>query len=292
MSGNDRSREYSQQAFSRNRLVLGDQEFNRVSAARAAVVGIGGVGSVVCEQLVRLGVRQITYFARGSYELGNVNRQIPATYISVKSRTDKIHALAERLYTINPYVELEPVECDVVADGTLISSELRGSPPQALFNCVDECWAQALVAEHASSAGIPCIIGGVTGLGLEGIVSVFWPGGTAYRDVFPEPRNGNHPSVPPEMDKSVKRAWIEKHATLMPEAIRRRYTCDADTPYPVLTPLPWIVASFVVLQFVKIVLGETGVLIAPQALLIQPHECSVVDLESRRYAGQLSPWRP
>ena len=42
--------------FSRTELLLGKEAMERLSNARVAVFGIGGVGGYVCEALVRSGI--------------------------------------------------------------------------------------------------------------------------------------------------------------------------------------------------------------------------------------------
>ena len=45
--------------FSRTELLIGKEAIERLSSAKVAVFGIGGVGSYVVEGLVRAGVRKI-----------------------------------------------------------------------------------------------------------------------------------------------------------------------------------------------------------------------------------------
>ena len=45
-----------QTQFSRTELLLGEESMARLSRARVAIFGVGGVGGYVCEALVRSGV--------------------------------------------------------------------------------------------------------------------------------------------------------------------------------------------------------------------------------------------
>ena len=48
-----------QQQFSRTELLIGKENIEKLNKSKVAVFGIGGVGSFVCEALVRAGVRKI-----------------------------------------------------------------------------------------------------------------------------------------------------------------------------------------------------------------------------------------
>ena len=49
-----------QDAFSRMEIILGEAGLNKLSAAKIAVFGLGGVGSYVVEALARCGVGSLT----------------------------------------------------------------------------------------------------------------------------------------------------------------------------------------------------------------------------------------
>ena len=65
--------------FSRTQLLLGQEAMERLSKAKVAVFGIGGVGGYVCEGLVRSGVGAFELIDDDKVCLTNLNRQIMAT---------------------------------------------------------------------------------------------------------------------------------------------------------------------------------------------------------------------
>ena len=65
--------------FSRTELLLGKEAMERLSNARVAVFGIGGVGGYVCEALVRSGIGTFDLIDDDKVCLTNLNRQIIAT---------------------------------------------------------------------------------------------------------------------------------------------------------------------------------------------------------------------
>lgn len=283
------------QMFSRNELVLGKENFEKLVSTRIAVVGIGGVGSVVCEQLTRLGIKQLLFFARGCYDLGNVNRQIPATYVTVKSKTRKVHALAQRLIEINPFIELLPKERDVVSENHTVRQELDEFSPQVIFNCVDEIKAQFLIAENAADLNCPFLIGGATGIGLEGIVSLFSSTSPKYKDVFGSDLNDDSfLKTDTYRDGNVKEMWLNNNWDSLALDIQSKFRNLPNTPYPVLTPVPWLVAGIMIFEFIKMRLNVQSSAIAPNAWYIRPWEnqISVVSLTQQISPHQFFPWRP
>ncbi len=48
-----------EEQFSREELLIGKENINKLLNSKVAIFGIGGVGSFVCEALARAGVRKI-----------------------------------------------------------------------------------------------------------------------------------------------------------------------------------------------------------------------------------------
>ncbi len=278
----------------RNALVLDENTVEKCSSVKTVVAGIGGVGAVVCEQLLRLGVHNIWYFARGSYEFGNMNRQIPSTYVTVKSRTRKIHALAERLYTINPFANINPIECDIVRQPEMIEKTVDEIQPFIIFNCVDMQLAQDIVGNIAARSKCWMMIGGVVGLGIEAIATTFRPGGVNYTQLFDMGQTESKPSDI-DRDSAIRKHWLNSVDSRMPHWLKEQYqnAGSSPIPYPVITPLPWMTASVMVVEFIKLLRGETPVL-APDIIHLRPFEMKIdtVRLCSSQDARSYMPWRP
>lgn len=77
----------------------------RLKAAHVLVVGVGGVGSWCAEALVRTGVGAITIMDDDLVAESNVNRQCPATSLTIGS--PKTEAMKARLLSINPNCVVE-----------------------------------------------------------------------------------------------------------------------------------------------------------------------------------------
>lgn len=87
--------------------LYGSGALERLSRARVAVVGLGGVGSWVAEALARSGVGRMTLIDADDLCLSNTNRQLPA--LDGHYGRGKAEAMAERCLAINPRAEVDPV---------------------------------------------------------------------------------------------------------------------------------------------------------------------------------------
>ncbi len=89
-----------EQIFSRTALLVGEAGLERLTAARVAVIGIGGVGSYAAEALARAGVGNLTLLDGDVVQASNINRQLHALTSTVGQAKTVI--MAERLLQINP----------------------------------------------------------------------------------------------------------------------------------------------------------------------------------------------
>lgn len=86
--------------FSRTAAVIGEDGLQRLSRARVAVFGVGGVGGYVCESLARSGVGGVDIFDMDTVSPSNINRQIIALHSTVGRY--KTEVMRERIADINP----------------------------------------------------------------------------------------------------------------------------------------------------------------------------------------------
>ena len=86
--------------FSRTKLLLGENNMEKLHNARVAIFGVGGVGGYVVEALARSGVGELDLIDNDTIAESNINRQIIATVD--KLGMDKVDAFRERILSINP----------------------------------------------------------------------------------------------------------------------------------------------------------------------------------------------
>lgn len=86
--------------FSRNELLIGKKNQEKLNKSSVAVFGVGGVGGFVVEALVRSGIGKITVFDNDEINESNLNRQIISSTENIgKSKVDETLLRAKK---INP----------------------------------------------------------------------------------------------------------------------------------------------------------------------------------------------
>jgi molybdopterin/thiamine biosynthesis adenylyltransferase len=89
--------------------------------SRIAVIGCGAFGAPVAEMLVRGGVQHMTLFDGEQIEIGNLSRH---TLSLSDIANGKAAQLAQRLNSINPHTEVEPVLARIVIGDAVNSRKL------------------------------------------------------------------------------------------------------------------------------------------------------------------------
>lgn len=92
----------------RTELLLGAERLEELQRAHVLIVGLGGVGGIATEMLVRSGIGHLTIVDADIVQPSNINRQIVATHSAIGKT--KASVLATRLMDINPNVHIEVVE--------------------------------------------------------------------------------------------------------------------------------------------------------------------------------------
>lgn len=91
--------------FSREELLIGKENLERLQNSKVAIFGIGGVGSYVVEGLARAGIGKFILVDKDNIDISNINRQLIATTETVGK--PKVEVAKERILEINPTAEVE-----------------------------------------------------------------------------------------------------------------------------------------------------------------------------------------
>ena len=114
-------------------MLVGEDGIARLSSARVAVIGVGGVGGYAAEMIVRAGVGHILILASDEVSVSTRNRQLLALNSTVGR--PKCQVLKERLLDINPDLDIVTVEKFIIAEGAVPDSgfeDASGTPSQLL----------------------------------------------------------------------------------------------------------------------------------------------------------------
>lgn len=132
---------------------------------RVAVVGLGGTGSVVVQQLAHLGVRDFVFIDPDVVEVSNLNRLVGATTRDIG--TSKTAVAKSHVLSINASADIVEVVGNVVDHS--IASRLLDC--DFVFLCTDSHASRAVVNQVAYQYLIPCIDMGVAIHAADGVVS-------------------------------------------------------------------------------------------------------------------------
>jgi hypothetical protein len=95
-----RSERYSRQSF------LGADAEERIARCVVGVVGLGGGGSYIVQQLAHIGFKRYVLFDGQSVEDSNLNRLVGASAVDVAAGTSKLHIAKMMILGIQPDAEI------------------------------------------------------------------------------------------------------------------------------------------------------------------------------------------
>ena len=98
---------------------------------RVGIVGLGGGGSHIAQQLAHVGFLNYALFDNDTVEASNLNRLIGGTHADVKKRTAKIEVGARLIKSVNPVAQIEKI----ASRWQDASDSLRAC--DIIFGCVD-----------------------------------------------------------------------------------------------------------------------------------------------------------
>jgi molybdopterin/thiamine biosynthesis adenylyltransferase len=155
--------------YRRNRQTLSTEDQLRLCRSRVAVVGCGGLGGYLIEELARLGVGALVVIDPDVFEEHNLNRQLLSSPAHLgAAKVDVAHA---RIAAVNPAVE-------IAAHRVAFSPEngralLAGCT--AVVDGLDSVSVRRALAAVCAELGLPLVHGAIAG--WYGQVAVQLPGG-------------------------------------------------------------------------------------------------------------------
>lgn len=225
-----------------------------ISRAKVGIVGVGGTGSPIAEQLTRLGVSDIVLVDPDKFSSTNLTR-VYGTFSRSTLRAKlgakyKVDIVASHLKKINPKVQVKPINQSVVL-GKVIPELLDRD---ILFLCTDEHWGRSIVNQLAYQYLTPTINLGVriTSNGGEishavGVIDVLYPDKAClWCKQFLRSERINAESMSSRERKNLQ---------------REDYVEDVDTPTPSVITFTSSVASQSVSLFLHMFtnfMGKTG----------------------------------
>jgi len=201
--------------------MLTREENISLRAKRVVVIGCGGLGGYIIEQLARLGIGYLTVIDGDVFDESNLNRQL----LSMVGNIGKSKALEarERINKINPDV-------NVVAHNLFLDADNARDLLQnhdVICDALDSISTRLMVQKLASELNIPMVYGAIAG--WYGQVATLFPGdhipGSIHQASLHkgiEQELGN-PSFTPALVASIQVSEVLKILTGKGKCLRNRF---------------------------------------------------------------------
>lgn len=164
--------------YARNLPALTEAECSLLRSKRVLVVGCGGLGGHIIDQLARIGTGTLRVVDGDVFEETNLNRQLlsrmPLLGVS------KAKAAADHVAAVNPDVAVEAEDIFMTAENvrTLISG------CDIVMDALDNIPGRRILAKACAEARIPYVYGAIQGWVAQAAVSM--PGDDLISTLFPE----------------------------------------------------------------------------------------------------------
>lgn len=137
--------------YSRNEGLFGKAGQERIGAAHVAIVGLGGLGSHVAQQLAYLGSQRFDLIDFDVVTDSSLNRLIGAVDDDIAGETTKVAVAKRMIEQINPSAEVAPLEAKAQSPEAIAA--IKGA--DVVFGCLDRDLPRLIVTEWTSRFAIP-----------------------------------------------------------------------------------------------------------------------------------------
>lgn len=138
-------------------LALGESGQKKLQEATVGIVGVGGVGSLVFQELVHLGVEKFIIIDDDVVEESNLSRIVGSRPRDARNRTPKVKVMKRLGRQINPEVRISSVKGSV--NNASVALRLRDT--DAIFCCTDNLLSRIVLNRIAFQYLIPLIDMGI-----------------------------------------------------------------------------------------------------------------------------------
>jgi molybdopterin/thiamine biosynthesis adenylyltransferase len=195
--------------YQRNRQTISQSGQRELFQSQVAVIGCGGLGGYVIEELARLGVGRIIAIDPDQFEEHNLNRQLFSSPGNLGHA--KVDAAAVRVGEINPAVTLVPMQEAFSPENG--ADLLVGC--QVVVDALDSIQVRLELADVCASMNIPLVHGAIAG--WFGHVTTQFPGDDTLQSIYRSWKNGKgveqslgNPAFTPALVASLEVAEVCK----------------------------------------------------------------------------------
>ena len=164
--------------YARNIPALNKAECELLKQKRILVVGCGGLGGHIIDQLARIGVGFLRVVDGDVFEVSNLNRQllsaVPLLGVS------KAKAAADHIARVNPNIAVDAAETFLTESNA--ANLLEGC--DIVMDALDNIPSRRILAAACDKANIPYIYGAIQGWVAQAAISM--PGDCLIDTLYPE----------------------------------------------------------------------------------------------------------
>ena len=142
--------------------LIGHDNLKKIKTKTILIVGLGGVGGIVAEALVRSGIEKLILIDSDTFEESNLNRQIMATSQNLKQ--NKTDVTQKRLLDINTKIKVETLNIFLNKDNI---SNLQDLKIDYIIDACDTIATKVLLIQYALANKIKIISSMGTGKRLN-----------------------------------------------------------------------------------------------------------------------------
>lgn len=151
---------------------IGQEGQKRLAESKVLIVGMGALGTVVANHMVRAGVGHVRFIDRDFVEASNLQRQMLFDEQDARESVPKAVAAERKLKQINSEIEIE----GLVGDLTPANIDEVAHDVQLILDGTDNFQTRFLMNDYAFKRGIPYFYGGI--VAARGMQASFIPGRT------------------------------------------------------------------------------------------------------------------
>jgi molybdopterin/thiamine biosynthesis adenylyltransferase len=195
--------------YQRNRKTLSTADQLKLFRSTVTVIGCGGLGGYVIEELARLGVGRLHAVDPDVFEEHNLNRQLMSTMADLGR--PKVEATSARVAEINPAVRILPFRERFCKE----NGKALLSVTDVAVDALDNVTTRLELAGVCADLGIPMVHGSIAG--WYGQVASQFPGETTLQTIYGRCADGvgvekhlGNPSFTPAVVASLEVAEVCK----------------------------------------------------------------------------------
>ena len=164
--------------YIRNIPALSEADCTLLLSKKIAVIGCGGLGGYLIEQMARIGVGELVIVDGDNFDVSNLNRQLLSNPNTIGE--SKAHTAAQRIQHINPDIKVHVYPDMLTAE----NADILISGCDAVLDGLDNIASRKILKQACKKASIPYIFGAISGWVSQAAISM--PDDDLIELIYPE----------------------------------------------------------------------------------------------------------